>query len=415
MKGKRFNTQGIMEPDTGYTFPDYIFYAMTLTFPLEQMSTIAYGSITKWIGLVFFLFSFFNVKRYYGHFPKFFFFYLTALFIGISEDLLRCPYYTFELLNDIARPLLLFLLLVITYNMALNGKDRQIIFFLFLAATLFSLAQFVGIESDTTVQERVGGELYDRVAVFENNQNAVARYCALTILFGVVYGMNLVKSSIFLRVVGILSAVVGFLALLKTASRGGFLALAIGVIMILFTSKRLTKKIVLLVALGLLGTTALFYTMQDTLFMSRIEKSYYERSTGGRTDIWIAAFSLVPEAPLFGHGMRSHTVALGAKLGLWRRATHNSFIAFLVGTGIIGFLLFMIFYIKVAWRSWRCRMTDTGPIVFVWFMMATAGAMSMNVEGAKWYYMVIALVLAVDQRVQAERQRRLLQPWYVGQ
>lgn len=406
MKGKRrFNRNGVLEPDQGYTFPDYIFYAMTLTLPFEQMTTIAYGSMTKWTGLVFFIFSLLNVNRYYGTFPKLFWFYLITLFIGICGDLLSSPYLSLELLNDILRPLFLFLLLLITYNMALNGKDRKIILFLFLASALFAVAQFLSLDSDTTVQERVGSEMFDRVAVFENNQNAVARYCALAILFGAVYGMNLVKSNILLRVIGVLSAGVGFLALLKTASRGGFLALVLGGLTILFTSRRISKKLFLLLALCVLGTIGIFYLMQDTLFMSRIEKSIYERSSGGRTEIWEAAFSLVPEAPLFGHGMRSHTVALGGKLGLWRRATHNTFIAALAGTGLVGFIAFMIFYTKVAWRAWQCRMVDTGPMVFVWFAMATAGAMSMNVEGAKWFFMVIGLVLAVSQKIKNERKR----------
>ena len=60
---------------------DYLFYLIILILPFEEMTTVYGGSMTKWIGLVFFFFSMLNVKRFYGAFPKILIYYSLYLLI----------------------------------------------------------------------------------------------------------------------------------------------------------------------------------------------------------------------------------------------------------------------------------------------------------------------------------------------
>jgi O-antigen ligase len=109
------------------------------------------------------------------------------------------------------------------------------------------------------------------------------------------------------------------------------------------------------------------------------------------------AFSLLPNSPFFGFGTRMHLVTLGEHLGMSQRATHNTFIAVLMGTGFVGFSLFIYFYGRALLAAWRTRTEGINRVVFVWLMMASVGAFSMNMECCKWFFIVMALSLALEK------------------
>ncbi len=379
---------------------DYLFYLIILILPFEEMTTVYGGSMTKWIGLVFFFFSMLNVKRFYGAFPKILIYYSLYMVIGVTVDFIRAPYLNDSTFTEFSRPVLLLVLMLVSYNLAINGKLKHIVFCLFFSAVIFSWLQFLEIDSGATVKERIGYEKFDRVAVLESNQNSAARFFSLNILLGIIYALNLLKSSIMFRIFAAVSAIVGLYALIKTSSRGGLLALSFGVMCIALTAKDMGQKIKYVIIIGAIAFAAGTVIMSDTLFRYRIYSAINTGETTGRTQIWDVAFSLLPDSLFFGFGTRMHLVTIGEHLGLSQRATHNTFIAVLMGTGIVGFSLFMFFYGRTFLCAWRSRTVGINRVVFVWFMMAFAGAMSMNMECCKWFFIVMALALASERGMQ---------------
>lgn len=82
-------------------------------------------------------------------------------------------------------------------------------------------------------------------------------------------------------------------------------------------------------------------------------------STGARLHMWVTAFDIWMQAPLFGHGTASyHDLAKAAfnnpamcEIGCFH--PHNQFLFFAVDHGLVGLLLFCAYLVAAAQMAWR--------------------------------------------------------------
>lgn len=128
-----------------------------------------------------------------------------------------------------------------------------------------------------------------------------------------------------------------------TQSRGGLLALIVVGSLALWRSRmtRTTKYAIVLVALLVFGVLA------GTAWRDRIRTMWdpqteYDRTAGGRTDIWKTALVLFVTRP-WGVGIDGFVTAEGLYhqgAGKWN-AAHNSFIQVCVELGVVGFVVFI--------------------------------------------------------------------------
>ena len=138
-------------------------------------------------------------------------------------------------------------------------------------------------------------------------------------------------------------------AFVGTGSRGGMIALLLGMMLLLFHKAPLNRTTRTWKSIkGILGI-AIFAFLIYSVIQSRIEKPLLERYDAtkalsdrgsNRLDLWERGLELFNEKPLAGIG-------IGGFEALTGKGLHNQFLIVLVEGGIIGFSLFIIALIQI--------------------------------------------------------------------
>ncbi len=164
----------------------------------------------------------------------------------------------------------------------------------------------------------------------------------------------------FLRIFLLIMVPTFTFAITRTGSRGGFIALVVVTILIIFranvqTSRKLLFSFVLL---------AVFSSLSTAGYMDRIstiwsgEKDYNYTDTFGRKQVWERGLQLALNKPLMGVGPGCYEMASGLKFAddiggfAWKGTAHNSYLLIGAETGIFG-LVFYILFLLSAVRDMR--------------------------------------------------------------
>lgn len=230
----------------------------------------------------------------------------------------------------------LFLIIFLIFFVSKDNKYNYLYPYVYIVITL-TLCYFFFAVGDQFVVEHLG---QDRVMWKDPNYMGslagVGIVCSYHLLTSKQYSKKIVKYILLATIC------IGAIMLMKNASRGAFICVASGIIIItLFSKISLKKKIT--IALLLLISIVLMY--QIGLFSALEERVMHdEDGTGsGRTIIWAYKISLFLEQPIYklftGLGYRG-----GFMLGFYDGyGFHNDFVAFFVDYGIIGTILFISF------------------------------------------------------------------------
>jgi O-Antigen ligase len=222
-----------------------------------------------------------------------------------------------------------------------------------------------------------------------------------------------------------LMAAIGFLLIveLATLSRSGLLGLAVGVVILAFPYQRYLTSRQLLIPIG--GALAILFAVVITrlhyfavLLRTRVSTS------GGSESAHFAVYSFVPQIihshPVFGLGLNTFSVYYEFVTGKSNWGPHSYFVALIVETGLVGFLLFAVFVGWVFWRLHRAR--DLGralaaaqdPLAarvlpLAWgFTAALAGTIASNAFylTMQFYYFYVMMALALTVPVVFARADR---------
>jgi O-antigen ligase len=395
------------QPHQRATLAEVLFYATILALPFEELITVGGGTITKWIGLAFVAASLSAIRTFYNSFPLVFLGYLMYVAVGVAGDLVRIPL-SLTLLNQVMGPVLTCVFMIAAYNLAANRSLRRLMFVLWLSAALFAVFQYFGVATGATSSSSqvVEGESVDRISALATDPNFVACFMSLAVIPGVLAfsgALPLTPCYWFLSLLGALLAAGG---IIMTGSRGGLLALVMGIASVLFVTRNWVVRLkVICVAFGVLGILSAA-VLHDPLFRARLEASLEKRDTANREDIWQDSLALFTQHPIFGFGNLSSVSELGRFRGEGNRCTHNVLLSVLLATGGAGCLAFLCFYLTSAGTAWRHRKSGMGIIVFPWFLIALVGSLSLNLERGKWYWLITALALAVP-KAQAQEARKV--------
>lgn len=186
-------------------------------------------------------------------------------------------------------------------------------------------------------------------------------------------------SKIWRRMLALAASAIFVVAIVRTGSRGGFLAL-IAVTAYLVFAFRAIKAHVRIGAVAacavLLFTVAgpRYWTMMATLLHPTQDYNWEGNNDVGRMDIWKRGIGYMNEHPLFGVGANAFPVAEGTISPLARRqergiglkwsAAHNSFVqvgAELGYPGLIAFVTLLALAFRTMWRVGRAS-SSTDPV-----------------------------------------------------
>ena len=223
-----------------------------------------------------------------------------------------------------------------------------------------------------------------------------------------------------------LAAVLGFLLLveLATLSRSGLLGLGVGLLVLALPYRRFAWSRALLVPLGAVAVVLAYVVYSRWHFFSVVLRSRIE--TGGKSSsAHFAVYDFIPKIihshPLLGLGLNNFSVYYEFVTGKTNWGPHSFYVALIVETGLIGFVLFLLFlrYLFVRLQAARRlgRLLDRAgdpmgrrvrPLAWG-FTAALAGTMAANLFylTMQFYYfygfaaLVLALPIVFHRRVSA--------------
>ena len=213
-----------------------------------------------------------------------------------------------------------------------------------------------------------------------------------------------------------LAFVLAFLLLVEfaTLSRSGLLGLGVGLLVLVLPYRRFAWTRALLVPLGAVAVVLLYVLYSRWHYFSVVLRSRIE--TGGKSSsAHFAVYDFIPQIlhshPLLGLGLNNFSVYYEFVTGKTNWGPHSFYVALIVETGLIGFLVFALFirYLFVRLRAARqlgrmlARAGDSmGPRVrpLAWgFTAALAGTMAANLFYLTmqfyYFYGFVALLLAL--------------------
>ena len=210
----------------------------------------------------------------------------------------------------------------------------------------------------------------ERLLIFGENPNMVGTkgLMAFMITLGILYKGGL---SIFRIILIGLSFVSSISLIVLSGSRGALLFLLVGIaILTLFSNIRTGKKIFLIIAGFVFSIFLVQYIFAtNEVFKERIFNTI-ERGETGRNDLWVAAFDIFLDNIVLGVG-----ITPAASLGEMFRYQgtmhypHNIFLWVLMSTGIVGFLFFIQFLLRLAKDLYKSYSNSRNVLFIILFIL----------------------------------------------
>lgn len=230
----------------------------------------------------------------------------------------------------------------------------------------------------------------------------------LSLLLAPAVGVLLTNAGRIFKTLAILGVSVGWLALILTQSRGGWIAAALSIAILYFAHRRRGR--VPLAAPFLLGVcvTALSLTAYQTI-AERLTADDHG-SAYVRVPLMMTALEIIGDHPILGVGANNYTAALERYrptfTGDWLYTVHNQYLLIWAETGIgglVAFVSFLIVTLRRGWQQWKRADAFLSPIA-LGFTAALIGHMvHMNVDlfngrpQIQLLCVVAALVAAMDR------------------
>lgn len=284
----------------------------------------------------------------------------------------------------------LFLLVWLIWEACPNERDLHAMIAAYVLGTLVPFG-------DTVVRFLAGRQTYyQRFATTGFDPNDLALTMALSLPMA--YYLSL-KTDFAWRWLFRLQMVAACGTILLTASRGGSVAMTIGLSLVLTTAAVLSRKERLGLAVALVAAVPLVIALVPMSTWKRLATLKSEVTSGtlnSRKTLWQGGWDRFPEFPYRGGGLGAYPELLVPIAGRPRNfvpVAHNTFLSVLVETGIIGFSLYLGllavligFAFQMPWIEKRFWLTT----LIVWAI----GVSSLTWEHRKPTWLLFALIAA---------------------
>jgi O-antigen ligase len=232
----------------------------------------------------------------------------------------------------------------IGYNL-LHEQDLQdtVLWSFAGSCTLLACLQVAGV---TAVSEN------ERISALNEGPNTAGSVLALG--FIVLLGL-LLRGSVnrWVRWLSAASLVVLAVSIIRTGSRGAFVALLAGcMVLMLATKGNSVKRLVNGFAVCLFVALLLALAAHNDAVSARWDETMHG-GMAGRENIYPEAWGMVMEKPIAGWGPTINILELGRRDSSPTRDTHNLYLHTLTETGVLGSIPYLL-GIGLCWRSaWR--------------------------------------------------------------
>lgn len=186
--------------------------------------------------------------------------------------------------------------------------------------------------------------------------------------------------------------------IVQTQSRGGQLAVLVGLITYVFTRKfKFNKrKILTLMTLIILGFT--IYAYKDPHMARRWKQTIEDGDMSSRERIFPEAVKMIERKPVLGYGLCDHLWVLGAATARDQRDPHNSFFWVLHELGFVGGTWYIVAFIMCGVIAYKKRKGTLDNLPFVYYMIIFLASLSLTMVYLKVTWFVLSLAAAEDQK-----------------
>jgi len=242
--------------------------------------------------------------------------------------------------------------------------------------------------------------------------NDIAFYMVTFISFNLFFLSK--DNSNFVRLISLVSLLLGMLIIIKTGSRGGFIAL-MGVLAFFLFKRRSVFRISFvqktsLVLLAIISLQFVDLSLDRFRTILNYRDDYNATSEEGRIAIWKSGIKMMATNPLTGIGINCFPEALGRDREMrgldsakWQTA-HNSLVQIGAETGIFGFILFLVLslnaykiFSKIAGGVEKTGLTKLGELAQAGFIGHFIAAMFLSQAYSVYWAFYIALSAALNR------------------
>lgn len=231
----------------------------------------------------------------------------------------------------------------------------------------------------------------ERYTGIGGNENDIAAIMALAL--PIAWHLSLIMRSEFLRVVNLIYLPTTVLAVILTASRGGFILVLIGLALIPLTFRYAPRSRKIVVAIALVIMTIAVVRLVPASNFERIAETSSEITEGNvsnRSQVWLAGLEVYAKTPIFGVGVGGFENATFPLLG-YRQPAHNAYILILTEMGIVGILIFLTLLVVTLLPLLKLGFPDRPFYLILWFILVVSLFPS-NDEDAQHIWTLLALM-----------------------
>ncbi|KSA14305.1 O-antigen ligase family protein [Maribacter dokdonensis] len=286
--------------------------------------------------------------------------------------------------------LLIFLMLLITNHLYNKPELIKIAFNTYLLSIIVMFVLFTLGIGVTFFQ--------GRVLIFKENPNIIGikAIMALIVVLGRLFSGPFSTKKLFNPFNLVIPASITLI--LASGSRGAFLSIFIGFILILAFKKMTPLKKISIFVIGIFLSGLLYNLVlqSNELLQKRLENSL-ESGDIGRNELWEGAFEIFQKHPIIGVGFTGIFPEMYKHTGHFLYP-HNIFLYVLVTTGVIGFLFYILFIYRVflgLYNSYKETRNVTYLILFFMIvinLMKVGGGINMMLF---WFFFALLLSSAL--------------------
>jgi hypothetical protein len=373
------------------------FYLFILLLPFDNEFALFGVSVVTYIGFLLMASVLTNRTFFFkSHFT--FILLLVPFSIGTFVDFIELNNGSQLGFNELIHPLMLLVLILITYSIAIRGKLITIIWLIYGSTIILLLYQLFSSNDMNNLRSGSNANDETRMTTLGSDPNFVASYLSLGMIMSIYLLLKAIVVPKKIWYLSVLLIPLFMFGIINTGSRGGLIALVFGLISIIFTKKGVKTQLLYIVFIAVVFGFGAYFILHDASFLYRLQMAVDDGDTAGRDYIWQKAWGLTSDSPLFGLGYYGYMARLGPLTGgSMLKVTHNTYLAMILATGWIGTILFLLFNYYVLKSVWKYRTYPFGNFLFSAFIVCTISAQSVNLEISKWFWIILALSISLKK------------------
>jgi len=368
----------------------WAFYLFVASLPFEYPNRVIPIETTTLTGAMFLFTTLLQPLVCYRRPPAAFWLVSIYLYAMVLSFVVTGGDYPGDTIKALLQRTLVLIVFVAAFNLMRDPRvARTALIILGLAAAVLALMTVSGVVG-------LEGMGRTRLTMFGQNPNRAARILSggLLALVGLAYGGA--RPPLRPRLLVWAGAALIGAAVLDTGSRGGILALAVGLFAVTLGGQGVgvrTRNTIVAV----LGLAAITWAALSSPAMRRRIELAQRGDLAGREQIFPLAWGMFLEKPLVGWGTGENNYELARRISdgvHLRRDTHNLVLELLTSTGLVGTVPFLLGFGLCLLAAWRARAGPLGIVPFAMLMALLAGNMAGNYVVLKLMWFVLALCAA---------------------